>query len=97
MEEKIRLRHPAGKHAVKIERTKYEILSQTILQCLKDQALTHKELFQAVCEDLDAKQIHFYGSVEWYMESVKLDLEAAHLIQRIKEKSKLKFCLTPSN
>lgn len=94
MEQKVQLQHPAGKHAVKIDKNKYEILSKSITRCLNKTPLTHKELFGAVVADLKKKKITFEGSVEWYMESVKLDLEAKKFLQRIKENSQLKFALT---
>ena len=62
-----------------------------MVKCLSRNALTHKELYQAVTDEFIKRNINFEGSVEWYMESVKLDLEAKNIIRRIKEKSKLKF------
>lgn len=93
MEQKIRLKHPAGKHAVRMDKDKYEILSKSIFRCLKNKSLTHKELLEAVIDDFKKHKIKFEGSVEWYMESVKLDLEANKLLLRIKDKSLLKFQL----
>lgn len=91
MEEKIQLEHPLGKKAIRIDISKYEILKLTILKVLKNNSLTHKELFQKVEEEFNKNNIVFDGSIEWYMESVKLDLEAKKLIKRKKEKSKLYF------
>lgn len=93
MGEKIQLSHPAGKHAVKMDKGKYEIISDAIIRCLQTRPLTHKEMAEAVFEDFRNNSIQFEGSVEWYMESVKLDLEAHKIIERIKENSKLKFRL----
>lgn len=93
MEQKIQLKHPAGKHAVRMDKSKYEILSTSISRCLKNTSLTHKELFEAVSADFKKRKIKFEGSVEWYMESVKLDMEANKLLQRINDASQLKFQL----
>lgn len=91
MEDKIQLSHPAGKHAIKIDKQRYQLLKDALIKGLSGGALTHKELYQAVTNEFKRHNISFEGSVEWYMESVKLDLEAKSIIRRIKEKSKLKF------
>jgi hypothetical protein len=83
MEQKIQLMHPAGKHAVRMDKNKYDILRKVILRSLKAGELTHKELHKAVLADFKRTKIKFEGSVEWYMESVKLDLEATKAIERI--------------
>lgn len=93
MEEKIQLKHPAGRHAVRMDKSKYEILAKAVLQCLKNKSLTHAELFKAVIANFKKHGIKFEGSVEWYMESVKLDLEANKLVERTKDKGQLKFKL----
>ena len=93
MSEKIQLKHPEGKHAVRIEREKYDIMSKAILVCLKPGALTHKEMLAEVHSYFKKNKIKFSGSVEWYMESVKLDLEANKKVERVTESSKLKFRL----
>lgn len=86
MEQKIQLKHPGGKHAVRITQQQYDIISQSILRCLARQSLTHKSLLEAVNEDFKLHNIRFEGSVEWYMESVKLDLEANGRLIRIMDK-----------
>ena len=91
MSEKIKLKHPEGKHAVKMERDKYDVMSKAILTCLKSGALTHKEMLAEVHSYFKKNKIKFSGSVEWYMESVKLDLEANKKVERVKEGSMLKF------
>jgi hypothetical protein len=93
MEEKIQLEHPTGKHAVRMEITKYELLYSAIKRCLEDGALTHKQLFTSVMSDFEKNSIKFAGSVEWYMEGVKLDMEAKNILERIKEGRSLKFRL----
>ena len=93
MEAKIQLLHPAGKNAFRIDAGKYKVMSHAIIHCLKKQALTHKEMLDAINAYFKKSRIKFEGSVEWYMEGVKLDLEAKKIVKRIKESSKLKFQL----
>ena len=94
MSEKIQLLHPAGKHAVKIDKDKYLVMSKAILYSLKQGPLTHKEMVEKIYSYFKKNKIKFDGSVEWYMESVKLDLEAGKKIERARESSKLKFRLS---
>jgi hypothetical protein len=76
MENRIQLSHPEGKNAVKIDAGKYEMMKNAITQTLSNQPLTHKEMHEAVNKYFKKNKITFEGSVEWYMESVKLDMEA---------------------
>jgi hypothetical protein len=95
MEQRIQLSHPAGKKAVTMGKSKYDIMKKAILKCLtKKGALSHTEMLSAINDDFKKTKITFEGSVEWHMESVKLDLEANKIIMRYKEKSKFKFKLT---
>ncbi|HLQ42875.1 MAG TPA: hypothetical protein VK189_08510 [Thermoplasmata archaeon] len=80
MEEKILTLHPQGKRGVNISRSKYESMKKTILEILGKAELTHAELTAAVEKKLKGK---FDGSIPWYMEGTKLDLEARGVIQRI--------------
>ncbi len=80
MEEKILTLHPQGKRGVNISRSKYESMKKTILEILGKAELTHAELTAAVEKRLKGK---FDGSIPWYMEGTKLDLEARGVIQRI--------------
>ena len=94
MEQKIQLSHPEGKKAVRIDKTKYDAMKKAILNSLKKKAeLTHTEILKSILEDFKKNKIKFEGAVEWYMESVKLDLEANKIIERFTDKSKLKFRL----
>lgn len=92
MEDKIQLIHPTGKHAIQMDIKKYNPVRRAILKSLSNKkAVTHKELLVLVIEYFKKKGIKLDGSVEWYMEGVKLDRETKNLIQRIKDKSQLKF------
>jgi len=95
MEQRLQLSHPAGKKAVTMVKSKYDIIKKAILKCLdKKGGLSHTDMLKAMNDDFKKNKITFEGSVEWYMESVKLDLEANKIIKRYKEKSKFKFKLT---
>lgn len=89
--EKILTLHPDNKAGVRIEKAKYDQMSDAILQVLKEKkVLTFKELLGLVRELLDSK---FAGSISWYLTSVKLDLEARGYIKRIDNKSPQRITL----
>ncbi len=97
MEQKIKLKHPAGKPAVSIDKSKYDTTKKSILNSLKKAELTHTEILHAITEDFSKNKIKFEGSVGWYTEWVKLDLEAHKIIERISDKSPQKFRLSNSS
>jgi hypothetical protein len=78
-EEKILTLHPQGKKGVRISKKKYDVIKAAMLECLKSKELTHLELMDCI-----EKRLHGYfeGSIGWYSESVKLDLEARKIIER---------------
>ncbi|MGI0149571.1 MAG: DUF6958 family protein [Thermoplasmata archaeon] len=80
MEEKMLTLHPRGKKGVRISKAKYETMKKTILEVLRKGGLTHHELTHAVERKLKGK---FEGSIPWYMEGTKLDLEARGVIERV--------------
>ena len=81
MEEKILTRHPRGKKGVRISKAKYETMKKTILAVLGNGTLTHNDLTATVERKLERK---FEGSIPWYMEGTKLDLEARGIIERVR-------------
>lgn len=90
-EESIQTLHPqAGKTNKKISLEKYTLIRDVILKILTKKELTHTELMEELYVRVKDK---FTGGVQWYGETVKLDLEARKLIERTKtkpEKYKLK-------
>lgn len=78
-EEKILTKHPLGKSGKNISKPIYESVKQAILSALRDEELTHTELFQQLNKSLKSKVA---GNISWYAETVKLDLEASKLIER---------------
>ncbi|MDQ2823866.1 MAG: hypothetical protein M3R29_00240 [Verrucomicrobiota bacterium] len=82
-EEKILTKHPLGKSGKNIDKQKYETLKKTILSTLRGKELTHTELFKQINKTLKGR---FSGSISWYAETVKLDLEARKTIERTSAK-----------
>ena len=92
IDQKIQTLHPQpGKTNKKISLSKYNIIRDSILSILSGKELSHTDLM----EELYARiHDHFEGGVQWYGETVKLDLEARQIIERTKtkpEKYKLKL------
>lgn len=73
--------HPEGKQGVNIDRAKYGAVREAILKAIRAQGeMAFTDLTGAVGELLPSD---FEGSVSWYTVSVKLDLEARGLIERL--------------
>ncbi len=78
--EQIQTLHPtAGKTNKRISLEKYNIIRVNILAILHDKELTHPELMEIL---YDRVKDTFDGGVQWYGETVKLDLEARKMIER---------------
>ena len=90
--EKILTKHPLGKTGRNIDRKKYDALKKAVLSALRKNDLTHTELFSRVNKDLKGK---FSGNISWYGETVKLDLEARKMIERMSSKPQ-KYRLNPN-
>jgi hypothetical protein len=94
MDQKIHLTHPAGKKGVSIDKGKYYVLKKAIINCLKTKGeSTNSELLQSITEDFKKGKIKFEGSLAWYLEWVKLDLEAGKEIRRAGNKSPVKYVI----
>ena len=82
--EYIQTLHPkAGKKNKKISLVKYNFISKNLIVLLKKSELTHTELMEKLYSKVKDK---FEGGVQWYGETVKLDLEARKIIERTKTK-----------
>ena len=90
--EKILTKHPLGKIGRNIDREKYDMLKIAILSALRENDLTHTELFSRLNKSLKGK---FAGNISWYGETVKLDLEARKMIERTSSKPQ-KYRLNPN-
>lgn len=83
-EELIQTLHPQpGKTNKKITLKKYEFIKENILDILEGCELTHTELMEALYTRV---KDNFEGGVQWYGETVKLDLEARNRISRTNSK-----------
>ena len=81
MDEKILTLHPQGKQGVNISKARYETVRASIVKALTDNdVLTFSQLTEAVRADFDGK---FDGSINWYVTTVKLDLEARNVVERV--------------
>ena len=94
MTEKMMTRHPDGKQGVNIDRHKYDLIRQAILDSLgqNDGEILFKDLPTAVSTNLTEP---FDGSIGWYTTTIKLDLEARGEIEREPGLSpqKLRLCV----
>ena len=73
MEDKIQTQHPEGKNGVNISKAKYDQIKSALLDVLDQHGpITPKDLFV----QMESRLPNFDGSIGWYTESVKLDLEA---------------------
>jgi hypothetical protein len=94
MEQKIQLKHPAGKKAISMDKEKYNLIEKSILNFLKSKGeSTHREILKTITKDFKINKIPFKGSIAWNMEWVKLDLEARKKIARIADTTPIKFKL----
>jgi hypothetical protein len=85
MEEKILTLHPENKKGVNISKRKYEVMKSAIIATLRETGeMAFKDLPKAVRKKLEGK---FEGKITWYVVTVKLDLEARGIVERIPKKS----------
>lgn len=86
MSAKTMTQHPEeGKSGVNIDKQKYDVIRAAILETIHaHEEITFKQLTEEVRENLEGQ---FEGSVPWYVTTVKLDLEARGVIERIPKKS----------
>jgi len=82
MEEKILTLHPdPAKAGLNIRKEKYEVIRDAILRILRDK---DEMLFKDLAGEVE-KMIEggFEGSISWYVTTVKLDMEARGVIERV--------------
>ncbi len=80
-EEKILTLHPQGKKGVNILKRRYDQIAKYIVETVQSHPqITFDELSDRAVDDLTEV---FDGKVLWYIVTVKLDLEARRVIERI--------------
>ncbi|WP_435354904.1 DUF6958 family protein [Emticicia sp. SJ17W-69] len=83
-EEQIQTLHPqVGKTNKKISLAKYTFIKEHLINILCEYELTHTELMEMLFSRV---KDNFEGGVQWYGETVKLDLQARNIIERTKSK-----------
>lgn len=85
MGERIMTLHPQGKQGVNIDRQKYEVVKTAIVDSIQERGIMPFADLAAAVETRLPRD--FDGSVGWYTTSVKLDLEARGLIERVPARS----------
>ena len=94
MSEKILTLHPEDKVGVNISRAKYDAVRTAIVAALADGGtLTFTQLTEEVRQMLGDT---FDGSPNWYVTTVKLDLEARGVVERVPQSrpQQLRLCQT---
>jgi len=85
IEERILTQHPKGKDGVNILKRRYDTIKEFIVKTIEE----HKEITYEKLTDLAVEKLSstFDGKVIWYIVTVKLDLEAREIIERIPKTS----------
>ncbi|MDO5970332.1 hypothetical protein Q4Q35_11000 [Flavivirga aquimarina] len=82
---KILTLHPQGKKGVNILKRRYDVIKEFIIDTIEQ----HGEISYESMNDLAVEKLtkSFDGKVVWYIVTVKLDLEARGIIERIPKTS----------
>ena len=84
-DERILTKHPAVKKGVNILKSKFDFIAKHLLKIIKKhKAIEWSEAAEIMEETLSDE---FDGKIIWYVVSVKLDLEARGIIERIPKTS----------
>lgn len=85
MEERIQTLHPQGKQGVNILKSKYDQIVDEMVSIIKNHGeITYQDLNDEIIDALEGK---FDGKIPWYVVTVKLDLEARKIIERVPKTS----------
>ena len=88
-EERILTKHPEGKAGVNILKRRYDAIKDFILKTIdKNKEIAFRELSDQAVKHLSTS---FDGKVVWYVVTVKLDLEAREIIERMPKTSPQKL------
>ena len=92
---RVQLKHPQGKRAVTMSKETYDLLKPSVLKCLRRKGeATFTEILEGCAADLKKAGTPVKGSLSWYLEWVKLDLEARKLIRRSSDSTPQKYRLS---
>jgi hypothetical protein len=81
MGERIMTLHPQGKQGANIDRAKYDVIRAAIIESIRELGeIAFPDLAGAVASRVGCS---FQGSVSWYVTTIKLDLEARGVIERV--------------
>jgi len=81
MANKILTLHPEGKKGVNIDLGKYNLIKETIIDIVHSHGeISYQEMNKKANEELQYK---FSGSIPWYVVTVKLDMEARGILERV--------------
>jgi len=84
-DDRIMTLHPQGKKGVNILKRRYDLIKDYIIATVKKHGeIAYQDLSEMAEKDLAKK---FDGRIVWYVVSVKLDLEARGVIERIPKTS----------
>lgn len=85
MEERVLTLHPQGKKGVNILKSKYDQMAETLLEIVQENGeITYQDLNDIAIDRLTG---NFDGRIPWYVVTVKLDLEARGILERIPKTS----------
>lgn len=85
MSERILTMHPEGKQGVNILKEKYDQIAETLLEIIQEKgAVSYQDLNDITIDKLEGT---FDGKIPWYVVTVKLDLEARGIIERVPKTS----------
>ena len=92
-EEKFQCLNPHGKQGTNIAKHKYEQVKEVVLEVIASQQPIAFVDMAALASEILQEQ-NFEGKPMWYVTTVKLDLEARKLIERVPKTSphQLKLC-----
>lgn len=84
-DDKILTLHPQGKKGVNILKRRYDVIKNFLIENIKKhKEITYEDLSDMAIDELSET---FDGKVVWYVVTVKLDLEARGIIERIPKTS----------
>ena len=94
MDQKVQLKHPQGKNPINMSKNKYDLLKPVVLKYLRAQAkATFTEISAGIAQDFKRNKTKFKGSLPWYLEWVKLDLEARKILKRVPNTSPQEYMI----